>query len=79
MRLAHIDRNQPVFVLIGGQDASQCLENVILFSAFVRKPLHHAASAIAASLRLCAIAIDDLDIMIGARRLGVMDGHDLIK
>ncbi len=79
MRLAHIDRNQPVFVLIGGQDASQCLESVILFSAFIGKPLHHAACAVATGLRLCAVTIDDLNIMIGAGRFWIMDRHDLVK
>ncbi|MDT4841536.1 hypothetical protein FQZ97_753950 [compost metagenome] len=79
MRLSHIDRDQPIFMLIGGQDASQRLEDIVLFTAFVGKPLHNAASAIAASLRLRTIAIDDLDIMIGAGCLGIMDGHDLVK
>ncbi len=79
MRRTHIDRDQPVFMLIGSQDTRQCLEDIVLLAAFIRKPLHHAACTVAASLRLRAIAIDDLDIMIGTGDLGIMNGHDLVK
>ncbi|ENN89652.1 hypothetical protein RHSP_37059 [Rhizobium freirei PRF 81] len=78
-RLAHIDRNRAVFVLSRIQDAGDGLEGENLLAGFGRQRLHDAARAIAAGLRLRAIAVQNVDPGIGALHLGIVDRHDLVE
>ena len=78
-RLPHIDGHQPVLMFGRLKNPRQRLKHKRLLARLRRQRLHHAARAVAAGLRLAAVAVDDLDIGVGVRRLRLVDRHDLVE
>ncbi|MNX77877.1 hypothetical protein D3C86_1094390 [compost metagenome] len=63
----------------GVQDARHRLEGEASLARFGRQRLHHAARAIAAGLRLRAVAIENIDEGIRAANTRIVDRHDLVE
>ena len=78
-RPAEIDRDRAVRVLGGVEDAGDRLEGEILAPRLGGEGGDHAAHAVAAGLRPAAVGIDDLDIVLRARRPRVVNRHDLVE
>ena len=78
-RHAHVDRDQPIGMFLGRENAGDGLEGEQLAAGLGRQRLHDAAHAVAAGLRHRAVGVDDLDVVLGARRPAIVDRHDLVE
>lgn len=78
-RRAYIDGNQPVVMFGRGQDSGAGLESKGVPAGLGGERLHHTARAVAASLCLRAVAIDDRYVIVRAGRTRIVDRHDLIE
>jgi hypothetical protein len=65
---AHVDRNRPVRMFAGVEDAGDGLEGEGLLAGFGGQGLDDAAHAVAAGLRTAAVGIQDVDEEGGAGR-----------
>ncbi len=77
--LAHVDRNRPVGVLLGVENAAGRLEREAGLAGLRRQRLDDTAGAVAAGLRPRTVGIDDVDVMVGAVEARIVDRHDLVE
>ena len=78
-RLAHVDRDRAVAMVLRVQNAGDGLEGEQPLAGFGGERLHDAAHAVAAGLRRRAVGVQYVNEVIGAGRARIVDRHHLVE